>query len=57
MSVREVADFLGVSVPSVRRMIDRGDLAAIVVGERSIRVLQSELDRYIREHVRDGEDE
>ena len=56
LSVREVADFLGISVASVRRMIDRGDLAAIVVGERSIRITAAELDRYIRAHVRDGED-
>lgn len=48
LTVREVADRLAVSEPSVRRMIARGDLHAITIGLRAVRVLESEVDRYLR---------
>jgi excisionase family DNA binding protein len=46
-SVAEVADLLNVSRPTIRRMIVRGDLQAIHVGPRLLRVPASEVERVL----------
>lgn len=45
--LREVAHNLDVSVPTVRRIIARGDIAAVRVGNQ-LRVEPAERERYIR---------
>lgn len=52
LTAQEVADLLRVSTMTVYRLIRRGDLPAVKVG-RSYRVIQSELDRYLRSRVVD----
>lgn len=44
--VAAVARRLGVSVKTVRRMVARGDLAAVRVG-RSLRIMDADLESYI----------
>jgi len=46
-SVAQVADLLNVSQPTIRRMISRGDLSAVHVGPRLIRVPASEIERVL----------
>lgn len=45
-SVTEVAELLGVHPRTVRRLIDRGDLAALRIG-RSRRVSEQDLQAYL----------
>ena len=48
LSIQEVADAMGVSGQTVRRLIKRGRLAAYKVGERGqLRVKEGELERYL----------
>ena len=49
LSLREVADRLGVSQMTVRRLIRRGELIAVKVGGQ-YRVSEESLQRYILEH-------
>ncbi len=44
VSIAEAADFLSVSVPTVRRMIQRGELPARKLSPQVIRVRVSDLD-------------
>jgi excisionase family DNA binding protein len=54
MSLSEVAGRLGVSVRTVRRMIEEGEIRAFkVLGQW--RILESELDRIIRGETPDSE--
>lgn len=46
-TMAEVADLLAVSVRTVQRLRDRGDLAVVTVG-RSVRVTPQAVDAYIR---------
>lgn len=46
-TVSYVADLLGVSKMTIYRLVENGDLPAIVIGKRTIRIRQSEIDNYI----------
>ena len=46
LTLQDVADFLQVSTRTVRRLVDRGELAAFRIG-RSIRVRPEDLRRLI----------
>jgi excisionase family DNA binding protein len=50
-SISHAAGRLGVSRATVYRLVHAGELAAVRVGERSTRIADSELDRYIDEHT------
>lgn len=50
ISVAEAADALAVSTKTVRRYIAAGDLDAVRLGRRTIRVRVDSLDRLIDEH-------
>src|ERR1019366_3292816 len=47
LTVAEIAERLRVNQQTVRNWIDRGEMAAVRIGARRIRVRQSELDRFI----------
>ncbi|MGH2561855.1 MAG: helix-turn-helix domain-containing protein [Thermomicrobiales bacterium] len=47
LTVAEAAAILKVDRSTVRRWIDRGDLPAVRVGQRSLRVRRNDLDRVI----------
>ena len=47
LTVAEVAELLKVNPQTVRNWIDRGELPAVRVGSRRVRVRQSDLDAYI----------
>ena len=47
LTVAEVAGLLKLNQQTVRNMIDRGDLGAVRVGKRRIRVRQSQLDAFL----------
>jgi excisionase family DNA binding protein len=47
LTVAEIADQLRVNQQTVRNWIDRGELAAIRLGARRVRVRASELERFI----------
>ncbi len=47
LTVEEVAKWLKVNPQTVRNWIDRGDLRALRIGTRRVRVRQSDLDRFI----------
>ena len=48
----ETASRLGLGVSTVKRMIQRGELPAVRIGERSIRVNRKELERFLLETCR-----
>lgn len=58
MSAAQVADVLGVSVATVRRLITRGELRAARVGARVWRISAHDLAQYIAMHhnKHDGEE-
>ncbi len=47
LTVEEVAAYLKLNQQTVRNMIDRGQLHAVRIGARRVRIRQSELDRFI----------
>jgi excisionase family DNA binding protein len=49
LTVDEVAAMLRLNPQTVRNTIDRGELAAVRVGPRRVRVRKSALDRFIAE--------
>ena len=50
VSLREAADILGVSVKTVRRYIAAGDLDAVRLGRKIIRIKTESLDKLIDAH-------
>lgn len=50
VSLPEAADILGLSVKTVRRYIASGDLDAVRLGRRTIRIKIESLDRLIDAH-------
>lgn len=50
VSLPEAAEFLAVSVKTVRRYIAAGDLDAVRLGRRTIRIKTESLDRLIDAH-------
>jgi excisionase family DNA binding protein len=49
LTVAEIADRLKLNQQTVRNWIVRGELSGVRIGTRRVRVLSSELDRYIRD--------
>ncbi len=49
LSVDEVAEFLGVSRPTIYRLISSGDLRPVVVGARK-RFFPEEIRQYLERH-------
>jgi excisionase family DNA binding protein len=47
LTVQEVADFLRLNQQTVRNAIDRGELAAVRIGKRRVRIRQSDLDAFV----------
>jgi excisionase family DNA binding protein len=52
LTIAEVAETLKVSEQAVRNWVDAGSLSAVRVGGRRIRILQSDLDQFIRPSAR-----
>ena len=50
LTLQQVADRLQVSLSTIRRMVDRGDLPFVKVG-RNIRVRPEDLEAYIAANV------
>lgn len=48
MTLREVGDVCHVSLSTVRRLVDRGDLKTVRIGERGVRVAADDLARYLK---------
>jgi excisionase family DNA binding protein len=49
LTVAEIAALLKVNQQTVRNWIDRGELAAVRVGSRRVRVKQSDHDRFLED--------
>jgi excisionase family DNA binding protein len=47
LTVREIAELLKLNQQTVRNMIDRGELGHVRIGQRRVRVRQSELDAFL----------
>ena len=47
LTVGEVAELLRLNQQTVRNWIDRGELPAVRVGERRVRIRQSDLDEFL----------
>jgi excisionase family DNA binding protein len=47
LTVAEIAELLKLNQHTIRNMIDRGELAAVRVGARRVRVRRSDLDRFL----------
>jgi excisionase family DNA binding protein len=47
LTVKEVAELLKLNQQTVRNMIDRGELGHVRVGQRRVRVRQSQLDAFL----------
>jgi excisionase family DNA binding protein len=48
-TINGLADRWEVDPVTIRRLIDRGELRAVMVG-RSIRIRESEVERYLKQH-------
>jgi excisionase family DNA binding protein len=51
---REVAEVLGVSVQTVARMLGRGELETVRVGERFVRIPAESLEAYLASKPQEG---
>jgi excisionase family DNA binding protein len=49
LTVAEVAELLKLNQQTIRNMLDRGDLPAVRVGSRRVRILRSDLDAFLAE--------
>ena len=49
LTVAEIATLLKLNDQTVRNMIDRGEIPAVRVGSRRVRVLRSDLDAFLAE--------
>ncbi len=54
MKVPEAAEYFGVPRARMYDLIQRGELPAVRIGERSIRVNRREVERFLREHRSTG---
>lgn len=53
LTVKAVADELGFKIPTVYGWINEGKLNAKRVAGRSVRILQSELERFKKDQIKD----
>ena len=51
LTVAEIAKTLRLNGQTVRNMIDRGELRAVRVGQRRVRVLRSDLDAFLSDQT------
>lgn len=54
VSITATAEILGISTKTVRRLIAAGDLDAVRVGRRTIRIKTESIDRLIDAHPVNG---
>jgi excisionase family DNA binding protein len=47
LTVKEVAELLKLNQQTIRNMIDRGEMGHVRVGQRRVRVRQSQLDAFL----------
>ena len=47
LTVQEIAELLRLNQQTIRNMIDRGELGHVRVGQRRVRVRQSQLDAFL----------
>ena len=47
LTVAEVAQLLKLNQQTIRNMVDRGELGAVRVGQRRVRIRQSQLDAFL----------
>jgi excisionase family DNA binding protein len=47
LTVPQVAERLGISVRKTWRLISKGDLSTVKIGERGTRIIESAVDAYI----------
>ena len=52
LTLEEVAVKLRISIRTVRRRVDAGEIKSIAIGPRSRRVRESELAAYVRQNER-----
>jgi len=52
LTVMEAADLLAVSRATMWRILKRGDLPSVTVGERAIRIRAEDLRQYIATHTK-----
>lgn len=50
LSVDETADWLAISKPTIWRMIRRGEIPVVKIGQRTIRIKMSDIEDYIQAH-------
>ena len=50
----EAADYLGVGETTVRELIRAGELGAVSIGQRGVRIPIAELDRWLADHTKRG---
>ena len=55
VTAHDAADTLRISVDGVYRLLRRGDIPAVRVGIRSIRIPEDAVDAYIAEHTDQAE--
>ncbi len=56
LTVREAADWLKLNQQTLRNMIDRGELRAVRVGSRRVRIRRSDLERFLAAGEAPGRD-
>jgi excisionase family DNA binding protein len=55
LTVKEAAKLLSVHESTVRRLVDSGELAKVMIGRREYRIRRGELTRFIQENESRGE--
>jgi len=51
LTFTEAAELMRVSLRTIRRIVDSGSLAVIRLGERTLRIRSSEIERYLEENT------
>jgi excisionase family DNA binding protein len=49
LTLKEAADYLGISLTTLRRVINNGEIVTVRIGIRGVRIEESELQRYIEQ--------
>lgn len=50
LTIEEAADWLAISKPTLGRMIRRGEIPVVKIGQRNIRIKLSDIESYIEKH-------